>query len=155
MARTGRPTIYSKEIADKICESLALGQSMRTVCADEKLPCMATVFKWLREKPDFLEQYTRAKEESADAMSEDVLDIADDGTNDFMETKKGLKVNKEAVMRSRLRVETRKWLMAKMKPKKYGDKIDMTTGGKEIPLFMPSEFMGKYGLNQGAKPDSK
>lgn len=98
---------------------------------------MVTIFSWLRTHDEFLKQYTRAKEESADAMAEDVLDIADDGTNDYMTITKGGQeyevVNSEALQRSRLRVDTRKWLMAKMKPKKYGDKIDMTTNGKDLP----------------------
>ena len=100
-------------------------------------------FRWLREKPEFCEQYTRAKEESADAMAEDILDIADDGTNDYMEVLDkdgecvGYRVNGEHVQRSRLRVESRKWLMAKMKPKKYGEKIDHNLGGqKDNPVTM-------------------
>lgn len=125
----GRPTDYSAELASKICAELALGRSLRTVCKDESLPCMSTVFNWFRLYPEFLEQYTRAKEESADAMAEECLDIADDGTNDYMERLDkdgecvGYQVNGEHIQRSRLRVETRKWLMAKMKPKKYGEKI--------------------------------
>lgn len=133
----GRPSTYTQELADKICEELAQGQSMRTVCALDEMPAMSTVFKWLREIKGFSEQYARAKEESTDAMAEDVLDIADDGSNDWMEKQYGdaefWVTNGEALQRSRLRVDTRKWLMSKMKPKKYGDKIDMTTNGKDIP----------------------
>ncbi len=70
-------------------------------------------------------------------MAEDILDIADDGSNDFMTITKGDKTyeveNKEVTNRSRLRVDTRKWIMSKMKPKKYGDKLDMTTNGKDLP----------------------
>ncbi len=70
-------------------------------------------------------------------MSEDILDIADDGSNDLMTIQKGNTEyeieNKEVTNRSRLRVDTRKWLMSKMKPKKYGDKIDHTTNGKDLP----------------------
>src|SRR5690348_10848638 len=81
----GRPTTYTQELADAICEELALGTSMRSVSKNPDMPAMSTMFKWLREHPEFSEQYTRAKQESADAMAEDVLDIADDGTNDYME----------------------------------------------------------------------
>lgn len=129
--------MYTQELADEICEGLALGNSLRTVCRADRMPSVKTIFNWLRTYPEFLQQYTRAKEESADAMADEVLDIADDGTNDWMEIHKkdwtGWVVNGEALQRSRLRVETRKWLMAKMKPKKYGDKIDMTTNGKDLP----------------------
>lgn len=93
---------------------------MRTVCKEENMPCVATIFNWMRTKPEFLEQYTRAKEESADAMAEEVIDISDDGDYDIEIPQK--------VARDRLRIETRKWLMSKMKPKKYSDKIDVTSG---------------------------
>lgn len=125
----GRPEIYTPELADKVCAQLALGESVRTVCAADGMPSMTTVFKWLREKEEFAKQYARAKEESADAMAEDILDIADDGTNDWMErtdsegNNTGWQINGEHIQRSRLRVESRKWLMSKMKPKKYGDKV--------------------------------
>lgn len=137
--KVGRPTIYSPELAEKICEMLASGISMRTVSKDESMPAMATMFRWIREKPEFKEQYERAKEESTDALAEDLIDIADDGTNDWMEKhgkdgeQIGWTLNGEHVQRSRLRVDARKWLMAKMKPKKYGEKIDMTTNGKDLP----------------------
>lgn len=114
---------------------------MRTVCADDAMPCMTTVFKWLREKPEFTQQYTRAKEESADAMFEEMMDIADDGTNDWMEahTKEGealgWRENGEALQRSRLRVDTRKWALSKLKPKKYGDKIALG-GDPENPISL-------------------
>lgn len=136
MAKRGRPTKYSKALADRLCQELSLGISLRTVCIDDKMPCIATVFNWMRTKPNFLEQYARAKQESADAMAEEILDIADDGTNDWMEIKRGGETvevpNNEVLQRSKLRVDTRKWLMSKMKPKKYGEKIDVMSDGKAI-----------------------
>lgn len=125
----GRPTHYSEELADTICERLAAGESMRSISRDEIMPSSATMFSWLRSKPEFLEQYERAKEESADALVEEMLDIADDGTNDWMEKYDkegaciGWQVNGEHVQRSRLRLDTRKWAASKLKPKKYGDRI--------------------------------
>lgn len=134
----GRPTEYSQELADKICEELALGFSLRTVTKNDWCPPMSTIFNWLRTKKEFLEQYEKAKQESVDAMAEDILYIADDGTNDYEEAERPdgstfIKLNSENVQRSRLRVDTRKWIMSKIKPKKYGEKIDMTTNGKDIP----------------------
>lgn len=134
----GRPSIYTQELSDKICEELATGTSLRTVCIPEEMPSARTVFRWLRTSEEFCQQYARAKEESADAMSEDILDIADDGTNDWMWIKRGgedVQVpDNEVLQRSKLRVDTRKWIMSKMKPKKYGDRIDMTTNGKDLPI---------------------
>lgn len=137
MAKRGRPTDYTKELADKICSQLSEGISLRTVCKEKDMPDKSTVFRWLREIKEFCDQYARAKEESADAMAEDVLDIADDGANDFIEIEREdggtfTKVNQEHINRSRLRVDTRKWIMSKMKPKKYGEKVDVTSGGKTI-----------------------
>lgn len=129
----GRPTSYTQELADKICEQLAQGLSMRTISKDDTMPAMSTMFEWLRIHKEFTEQYARAKQESADAMAEDILDIADDGSNDYMETDGGKEqYNGESVQRSRLRVDTRKWLMAKMKPKVYGDKLDLTNDGSKF-----------------------
>lgn len=139
MANVGRPSGYTQTLADDICEKLATGQSLRSVCRAEDMPCAASVFKWLRTHPDFAEQYTRAKQESADALAEDLLEIADDGTNDWMDVEYGKGntkrvIDKEAVQRSHIRIETRKWLMSKMKPKKYGDKLDLTTLGNALPV---------------------
>ncbi len=121
---------YSQELADRMCEQLAEGHSLRTVCKQEGMPSKAAVFRWLRIYPEFLANYTRAKQESADALVEEILDIADDGTNDWMEVhgkdgKTGYAFNSEHFQRSRLRVDTRKWIAAKQKPKKYGDKLDV------------------------------
>ena len=137
--KVGRPSEYTKEIADKICDKLSDGISLRTVCLADDMPDKVTVFRWIRQNDEFRNQYARAKEESADAMGEDVMDISDNGTNDYMEDDyqkgktPGYQLNGENIQRSKLRVDTRKWLMSKMKPKKYGDKLDMTTNGKDLP----------------------
>ena len=140
----GRPTKFTKPLADKICERLADGESMRSVCRDEALPCMSTIFKWLREKPEFLQQYEIAKEECADALVEDMLDIADnhaaqpllkDGEPVVIDGKVVMMVDAVGVNHARLRVDTRKWAASKLKPKKYGDKIQAElTGANGGPI---------------------
>lgn len=85
------------------------------------MPCVATVFNWFNKFPGFLEQYARAKAESADMFAEDMLDISDDSERDFIQTEKGPAFNAEHVQRARLRVDTRKWLASKLKPKRYGE----------------------------------
>ncbi len=135
----GRPTNYTLELADLICERLANGESMRSVCRDESTPAMTTIFRWLRENELFKQQYDIAVEERTEAMAEDILDIADNGTNDWMEQNgegnDGYRLNGEALQRSRLRVDTRKWHMSKMKPKKYGDKIQQEITAPEAVIF--------------------
>ncbi len=142
-----RPSEYTQEIADEICAQLADGKSLRTVCRADSMPCVATVFNWFRKYPQFLEQYARAKEESADTLADEILEIADDGRNDWMERNgeadKGWAVNGEQIQRSRLRVDTRKWIASKLKPKKYGDKLELA-GDPKAPLgvmisAMPSD----------------
>lgn len=122
----GRPTDYTQGLADSICSLLAEGRSMRTVCKDENLPHKATIFRWLRTNEEFCDQYTKAKVEGVEAWAEESIDIADDGSNDWMETNDpdnpGYRVNGEHIQRSRLRIETRKWYASKLKPKKYGDR---------------------------------
>lgn len=143
-AKDGRPTIFTQDLADRICAELSDGDSMRTVCKADDMPCKSTVFRWLRTDKDFCDQYTRAKQESADALTDEMLDIADDATNDWMEKLDkddqsiGYQLNGDHVQRSRLRIETRKWLASKLKPKKYGDKIQQEISGV-IGIFIDSD----------------
>lgn len=138
--KLGRPTKYTAKLSDNICAKLSEGQSLRTVCKSDDMPCKATIFSWLRTNESFLDQYTRAKQESADALTDEMLDIADDSTNDYIKTDEGdKKVDQEHIQRSRLRIETRKWLASKLKPKKYGDRqqidvVDKTDSPDEEEL---------------------
>lgn len=133
-AKIGRPTDYTPELADRICAEMVCGSSLRSICKADDMPSCVTVFAWLRKYPDFLKRYEAAAAERANYHAEEMLDIADDGTNDWMEVHDkdgncvGYKVNGEHVQRSRLRVDTRKWLMSKLQPKKYGEKVDLNHG---------------------------
>ncbi len=130
MGDKGRPTTYNQEIASEICGRMANGESLRSVCRSDDMPAMSTVFLWVSKHESFSEQYKLAMASRADAMFEEILDIADDGQNDWMEKQGkegesiGWVLNGEHVQRSRLRVDTRKWALSKMMPKKYGDKIE-------------------------------
>ena len=132
--KIGRPTKYTKVLSEQVCAMLAQGQSMRTVCKNSKMPSMQTIFTWLRKYPDFLEQYERAKLESADALTDEMIDIADEeAMSDLVidgvpvldpNTGNPYKILTSAgVQHARLRVDTRKWIASKLKPKKYGDKV--------------------------------
>jgi hypothetical protein len=134
-----RPTKYTKKLSDEICAELAQGVSMRTICLSESYPSRQTLFTWMRTHEEFLDQYTRAKQESADALTDEMLDIADNASNDWMEVNDkdnvGYRANGDHIQRSRLRIETRKWLSSKLKPKKYGDKT-IISGDTENPLTL-------------------
>ncbi len=126
----GRPTDYTKDLADVICARLTEGESMRKISRDDAMPASATMFRWLREKTEFKEQYDIAKAECADMYAEEIIEIADDAANDYTKTDEdGLKLNAENIQRARLKVDARKWVASKLKPKKYGDKIAQELSG--------------------------
>lgn len=127
----GRPSDYTPELAIEICRRISDGESLRAVCRDDSMPCTSTVMKWAAEKPEFSEQYAKARELLLEHWAEEIIEIADDGTNDWMERKNnegesiGWQVNGEHIQRSRLRADSRKWLLSKLAAKKYGDKIEL------------------------------
>jgi len=131
----GRPSIFTQEIADAICDKLADGESLRKICLADDMPGKATVFRWLAADKTFQDQYARAREAQADTLADEILDIADDGSNDFMGDDE--KYNGDAVQRSRLRVDARKWLAGKLRPKVYGDK---TLIGSDPENPLPTGF---------------
>lgn len=157
--KVGRPSDYTPELADKICAQLADGDSMRTVCKPDDMPNKTTVFRWIRTNEEFRTQYARAKEESADSLTDEMLDIADNGENDWMlkHDKDGHEAwvaNGEAMQRSRLRIDTRKWLASKLKPKKYGDKIQQEISGKlELTDLSEEELDRKLDQLIKSKPE--
>lgn len=123
---------------------LSEGISLREICRQEDMPAKSSVFRWLAAHEIFRDQYARAKQAGIEALAEDILDIADDATNDWMERRDpegqnvGWKENGEAIQRSKLRVEARKWLLAKLAPKKYGDKMALTDGeGQPLQASAP------------------
>jgi len=132
-----RPTKYTIELADKICEEIATSSiGLNHIC--EKLEIApSSVYLWLKDNKEFSEKYARAREKQADYLVEEILEIADDGTNDLMTVVKGdisyEMENKEVVNRSKLRVDARKWVASKLAPKKYGDKLELS-GDSENPV---------------------
>jgi hypothetical protein len=123
----GRHSEFTEELATRICAEISAGSKLSDVCKPDDMPCERAVYGWLAKQPTFVQQYARAMEERTNAMAEELLAIADDGSNDFMQRNYGEDVawveNGEAIQRSKLRVDTRKWLMSKMNAKKYGDKF--------------------------------
>jgi hypothetical protein len=128
----GRPASYTDEIGDKICEQLAKGKSLNSICKSDSMPDDSTVYRWLlathnTDLDKFRDNYALAREIQYQRMSDEILDIADDGTNDYVydNSLEGdlCRVNPEAIGRSRLRVDTRKWFMSKVLPK-FKDKVE-------------------------------
>lgn len=129
----GPPTTFTQEIADLICEALAEGHSLRSICAADDMPAKSTVFKWLSEQPAFSDQYARAREAQADALFDDILEIADDGRNDsYLDDDGNRRTDHDVIARSKLRVEARKWMAAKLRPRVYGEKLAVG-GASDLP----------------------
>lgn len=125
----GRPTIYSQELADEMCSQLSEGKSLRKVCEAADMPAKSTVFSWLRTNTEFLDQYTRAKEEAADSLIDEIIELSDEASTVI---KGDDKSDSARVQAKHLQIEARKWLASKLKPKRYGDKLDVTSDGRRI-----------------------
>jgi hypothetical protein len=114
-AKIGRPTKFSIEWAERFCGLIAEGRSVAEICAMPDMPSQQSVYTWLRNDGDFLERYARAREEQADRIFKECLEIAD--------RNKDSEESATRVQRDRLRIDTRKWAAARLAPKKYGDHI--------------------------------
>lgn len=121
-----RQSDYTDALASEICGRLVDGESLRSICADDRMPDKSTVFRWLDKHEAFRDQYARARRFQAETYADETIDIADDAGNDWMERNDpdnpGWQFNGEAVARARLRVDARKWAAGKLDPKKYSDK---------------------------------
>lgn len=130
----GRPSKYSDELADKICEEIASSnKGLAFICNELKIN-VVTVFRWINDDEEFRNNYARAREAQADFLADEILSIADDSSRDTKTviTKGGEPMeveDTEWTNRSKLRVDARKWIASKLKPKKYGDKIEATLSG--------------------------
>ena len=138
----GRNTIYTDEIGDTIEARLASGETLIAIWRDEGMPGEGTVRGWaLNPQHPFYAKYTRGRELGYMRMADELIDILDDGQNDWMERHgqddAGWAANGEHISRSRLRFEGRKWLLSKALPKIYGDKVALTDaeGGKLVIEF--------------------
>ncbi len=127
MAKTGRPSSYTKEIGTAICERLALGQALTTICADDAMPPYGTVLRWRTEREDFREMYARAREDQADTLVDEILEAvrADTDRDEFG------RVDGGAVQAKRLMVDALKWRASHLKPKVYGDKVQQEHSGPD------------------------
>lgn len=131
----GRPSSYTQEIADAICEQLMEGISLREICRQNDMPGLTTVHMWLLKHDAFREQYARAREVQADTHVDEMIDIADNARNDWMIRNggddAGWRENGDSANRAKLRIDTRKWISARMAPKKYGERITQEHTGKD------------------------
>lgn len=116
----GRKTAYNNALAATVCGRIAAGESLRTICADAAMPSMATVQRWLAAHPEFASQYSMAREDQADVLAEEMLDVARAKSADQVEATD-----------KRLLIDALKWRAGKLRPKVYGDsqRIDQNVTG--------------------------
>lgn len=121
----GRPTKYNQEIADKLCDMISTGSKGLSSCCRKLKVNPSTVYRWIEENDEFRNKYTRAREDQADFLADQMIAIADKSEGD---DKAFVGINR--IHRDKLRVETRKWVASKLKPKKYGDSLGLNHSGK-------------------------
>jgi hypothetical protein len=130
----GRPVEFTEDIADEICWRLTHGEPLVRICADEHLPHVATIYRWLNRFPVFCDMYARAREDQADTNADQILQIADEKPPEFKDDKGRIYLDQTFIHWQKNRIEARKWTAAKLKPRKYGDRmaVEGVEGGAAI-----------------------
>lgn len=116
----GRPTDYSDELAAEICLRISNGRSVKSICTDKDMPSKTSIYKWLNEHSVFTDMYREAISQRADYHFDEMLDIADDVIAESAE-----------VAKAKLQIDTRKWILSRMNPRKYGDNIQEDYGNND------------------------
>jgi len=143
--RTGRPSSFTQHIADIICVRISEGESLKSITLDEEMPDRATVYRWLAADPVFCDMYTRAREDQADTLADEILAIADEQPEVIAVLNKSgelieHKLDNAFLQWQRNRIDTRKWIAMKLKPRKYGDR-QILAGDSEAPLAVQNDAM--------------
>jgi len=134
-----------KEVGDYICEELAKGRSLRSICQDPDMPAVQIVLGWRDDDAAFYEQYTRAREAQADHFADEITEIADTETDPN---------------RARVRIDARKWAAGKLKPKTYGDRLQLD-GDMQVKLTDDqlerrlAQLLGKAGIAAAVTGEGK
>ena len=131
---------YNADIAARLCARIATTpQPLAAICEAPDMPGIATVFRWLRDHPDFREMYVIAKQEQVEILMDECFQIVDDTSNDLIVTADGRKIpNPVAVQRAKLRVNYRKWIASKLLPRKYGNNAQLEAATPPPPPPPPN-----------------
>ena len=109
----GRPSIKTPELLDAIVERIAAGESLRSVCRDDAMPGMTTVFGWLADDEQFRSKYARARDAQAEVMDDKIVSLAERVEQGDMDPQA-----------ARVAIGAYQWRAAKLAPKRYGDKVE-------------------------------
>lgn len=146
--KMGAPSTYSTHIANVICIRISEGESLRQILMEDGMPAQSTVYEWLLRHPEFAEKYTRAREEQADTLADEIIAIADEQPEvvAVVDKKTGAliehKLDGAFLQWQKNRIEARKWTAMKLKPRKYGDKLELS-GNAENPLVVEAQSEAK------------
>lgn len=147
-------TTWSEEQKEKaitdICIMIEQGKSLKNIIDNSSrtdIPSWNQFYNWLRENESYREKYAHATNVRADKIFEEILEIADSQENDVIETNNGKVTNHNVINRNRLQIDARKWMLSKMNPKKYGDRVDVTSDGEKI-----QSVNNIVSLGSGVKP---
>lgn len=143
--------MFTQEVADKILAGLAEGKSLRAVCREPGMPAASTVLGWTEDNKEFGEQYARVRARAYQLLADEIIDISDDSAGDVVCGEDGVeRTDAERVARSKLRVDSRKWMLSKMLPKVYGDKLDLNHSGRiALPREMSEEDLVRIASGSG------
>ncbi len=137
-----RGNTYTDELADRICQLLASGVSLGRICKMDGMPARSTILGWVFVREDFREKYWLARKIQSEGLADEIIEIADDGRNDFMEVEgrngqTKVLADHEHINRSKLRMDARRFLLAKLQPERYGERLDVNhTGGVSAQLII-------------------
>lgn len=131
----GRPSTYTQEVADEICERIANGEPLRQICRDDKMPPWRTVYEWQAAHADFFARIAHARELGEDAIAQECMMIADTPQIGSKSVSKatGVEITEaDMIEHRRLQIDTRLKLLAKWNPRKWGDKMAIG-GASDLP----------------------
>jgi hypothetical protein len=148
---------YTPELADRVCELMIEGQSLRKICETPGMPSRRNIFNWLKDNADFREKYEIARMLQAEWWSHEILAIADDSSGDITINEHGEQiVDHENINRSRLRVDARKWLMSKLHPQRYGDRVTAdVTMRRDVKELSRDELLTLLNSTRAAAADRR
>jgi nitrogen fixation-related uncharacterized protein len=131
--RAGRKTEYDPAIAAEICTRISCGESLRQICMEERMPVHSTVYLWLLQNKQFSDNYAKARDEQADTLADEIQAIADEPPAEIVDDKGISRTDSGWVTWQKNRIDARKWVASKLKPKKYGDR-QIVAGDADSPL---------------------
>ena len=112
--------LRNEAVIGEILDRIMLGESVLQICKDEDMPCRRTFYAWLMEDQELQMRYVHAKEMMTERLSEEILEIADDTSADTDPASAAIRIH-----RAKLQIDTRKWLMVHLAPKRYGDRLSL------------------------------